>query len=314
MMNFHKLLGIRYPVIQGGMAHIATGRFAASVSNAGGIGLIASGAAPVDVIREEIRICRSLTDKPFGLNIMMMHPKADDIATLCMDEGIRFVTTGAGNPERFMNPFHDKGILLFPVVPNLSLAKRMEKIGADGVIAEGMEAGGHIGAMTTFTLIPQLAAELKIPIIAAGGIYSGKTLLAAEMLGASGVQMGTAFLVTEECPVHEQYKKKVLKGKSSQVTVIGNQIGLPIRLFQNAMTRQYLEAEKNGAGIEELEHFTLGALARAVKQGDVEEGSIMAGLVAGSIHEPYSVTTLLQRMQTEYNEARKQLAEGELPW
>lgn len=307
MMNFSKLMGIKYPVIQGGMAHIATGAFAASVSKAGGMGLIASGSSTVDQLREQIRICKSLTDNPFGVNIMLMHPQSSDFAQLCIDENVKFVTTGGGNPEEFIPAFHDNGITIYPVVPTLSLAKRMERIGADGIIAEGMEAGGHIGFMTTFTLIPQLAAELNIPIIAAGGIYSGATMLAAEALGAGGVQMGTAFLATEECPAHPDYKEKVVKGKSSQITIIGTQAGYPTRLFQNSMTRKYTEAEKAGADKMELEHFTLGALSRAVKTGDVQDGSVMAGLVAGSIHEMTTVPKLLEKMMLEYHDAKKTL-------
>lgn len=304
MMNFNKLLNIKYPIIQGGMAHIATGRFAASVSNAGGMGLIASGSWPIDQLRQEIKDCKALTDQPFGLNIMLMHPSADDIAQLCIDEGVPFVTTGAGNPEKYIKAFHDHNIIVYPVVPTLSLAKRMERIGADGIIAEGMEAGGHIGAMTTFTLIPQLTNELHIPVIAAGGIYSGQTMLAAEALGAAGVQMGTAFLVTEECPAHDNYKNKVIKGKSSQITIIGSQAGFPTRLFQNSMTRQYTEAEKAGADPMELEVFTLGALAKAVKNGDTDQGSLMAGLVAGSIHEKTTLPALMERIMTEYHAAK----------
>lgn len=308
MMNFNQLLGIKYPVIQGGMAHIATGQFAASVSAAGGMGLIASGSHTIDGLREQIHICKSLTQNPFGVNIMLMHPKSADIVQLCIDEKVPFVTTGGGNPEQYIKSFHENNITIYPVVPTLSLAKRMERIGADGVIAEGMEAGGHIGFMTTFTLIPQLAAELKIPIIAAGGIYSGATLLAAEVLGASGVQMGTAFLATEECPAHDNYKDKVLKGKSSQITIIGEQAGFPTRLFQNAMTRKYTEAEKAGADAMELELFTLGALSRAVKEGDVTDGSVMAGLVAGSIHEKTTVPALLEKIMAEYQEAKSNLS------
>lgn len=307
MMNFDQLLGIKYPIIQGGMAHIATGRFAASVSAAGGMGLIASGSWPIDQLRNEIRLCKSLTDRPFGVNIMLMHPQADDIAQLCIDEKVRFVTTGAGNPEQYIKDFHQHGTIVYPVVPTLSLARRMERIGADGVIAEGMEAGGHIGFMTTFTLIPQLAAELNIPIIAAGGIYSGSTMLAAEILGAAGVQMGTAFLTTAECPAHIEYKNKVIKGKSSQITIIGAQAGFPTRLFQNSMTRKYTEAEKAGADAMELELFTLGALSKAVKHGDVQEGSVMAGLVAGSLNEMTTVPTLLEKIMSEYQNQRQKL-------
>lgn len=300
MMNFNQKFNIKYPIIQGGMAHIANGKFASDVSNNGAMGLIGSGSAPVDIIKKEIEICKANTDKPFGLNIMMMHPNVEDIIQLCIDEKIKFVTTGAGNPEKYVSILHEHDISIYPVVPTLSLAKRMERIGADGIIAEGMEAGGHIGFMTTFTLLPQLAAEIKIPIIAAGGIYSGATMLAAEILGASGVQMGTAFLTTHECPIHEDYKEKVIRGKSAQITIIGNKIGMPIRLFKNSMTRNYLEKELAGAGIEELEYFTIGALAKAVREGNIDEGSVMAGLVAGSIDKRRSIRELLEDIMEEY--------------
>lgn len=305
MMNVNEVLNIKYPILQGGMAHIANGRFAAAVSNAGAMGLIASGSAPIDIIRNEIRICKQNTQNPFGLNIMMMHPNVDDIFQLCMEEDVKFVTTGAGNPEKYIEMLHANHTKIFPVIPTLSLAKRMQRIGADGIIAEGMEAGGHIGFMTTFTLLPQVAAEIDIPIIAAGGIYSGQTMLAAEILGASGVQMGTAFLATEECPIHENYKNKVISGKSSQVTVIGNKIKMPVRLFKNSMTRNYLEKENKGAGLEELEHFTIGALAKAVKEGDMEEGSVMAGLVAGSIKKKQSVHELITEIMTDYRKRKE---------
>lgn len=307
MMNFNEKLNIKYPIIQGGMAHIASGKFAASVSNAGAMGLIGSGSAPVDIIRKEIRECKENTDQPFGLNIMMMHPNVDDIFQLCIDENIKFVTTGAGNPEKYIKALHQNGILIYPVIPTLSLAKRMQRIGADGIIAEGMEAGGHIGFMTTFTLLPQVAAEIDIPIIAAGGIYSGQTMLAAEILGASGVQMGTAFLSTEECPIHEKYKEKILSGKSAQITVIGDKIKMPVRLFKNSMTRQYLQKESEGATLEELEYFTIGALARAVRTGDLDEGSVMAGLVVGSIKKRQSVAQLLSSMMEDYTQRKEAL-------
>lgn len=307
MMKFNKIFGIKYPIIQGGMAHIATGEFAAAVSENGAMGLIASGSWGIDRLRSEIKKCKSITKKPFGVNIMMMHPKADDIAQLCIDEKVAFVTTGAGNPEKYIKSFHENNIIIYPVVPTLSLAKRMERIGADGIIAEGMEAGGHIGSMTTFTLIPQLAAEIKIPIIAAGGIYSGSTMLAAEILGADGVQMGTSFLLTDECPIHENYKEKIEKGKSSQITIIGNNNGFPTRLFQNSMTREYTEAERRGADKFELEKFTLGALAKAVKDGDTEHGSLMAGLVAGSINQRSELKKMLEKIMSEYILTRKSL-------
>lgn len=306
-MELSKLLRIDYPIIQGGMAHIATGAFAAAVSQAGALGMIGAGGFSAEELKEEILEAQSLTDKPFGVNLMLLHPQIEEQAKLVTEMGVNLITTGAGNPGRFVEAWKDKGIKVFPVVGDPALGQRMARLGVDGLIAEGSEAGGHIGPMTTMTLIPQLRERTDLPLIAAGGIASGSQLLAAEALGAIGVQMGTAFLATEECPIHEDYKNRVLRASSSHSKVIGQIVGLPLRTLNNSMVRNYLEMESKGASKEELEHYTLGALRRAVHKGDISEGSLMAGLVVGQINKLLSVEELLEGLYQDYLVEKKRL-------
>ena len=277
------MLGIKYPVIQGGMAWVAEHHLAAAVSNAGGLGLIGAASAPPEVVREEIRKTKALTDKPFGVNVMLMNPNAPEVAKVIIEEGVKVVTTGAGNPARFMSMWKEAGIKVIPVVASVAMAKLMERGGADAVVAEGMESGGHIGSATTMTLVPQVVDAVTIPVIAAGGIGDGRGYAAAMMLGASAVQMGTRFVVAKESIVHENYKEKLVKAKDIDSEVTGMSTGHPIRLLRNKMTREYLKMEQEGAGFEELELLTLGSLRKAVMEGDVVHGSLMAGQIAGLI-------------------------------
>lgn len=282
-MRLDKKLGIKYPFIQGGMANIATGEFAAAVSNAGGLGLIGAGGMNVETLEENIYKCRKLTDKPFGVNIMLMNQQAAEMADLVYRENISVVTTGAGNPASYMGKWKEKGILVMPVMSSVLIAKKLEKAGADYIIAEGTESGGHVGEMTTMALVPQMADELNIPVIAAGGIADGRQLLAAFILGASGVQLGTCLLASVECPIHENYKEAVLKAKDNDTIVTGRIGGTPVRILKNQMAREYVKREKEGADKMELEKYTLGSLRRAVFDGDTKTGSLMAGQVAGQI-------------------------------
>ena len=262
-----ELLGIEHPIIQGGMAWVAEHQLAAAVSNAGGLGLIGAASAPEDVIRAEIRAAKELTDKPFGVNVMLMSPYAEEVARVIVEEGVKVVTTGAGNPGKYMEMWKDAGIKVIPVVASVALARMMEKAGADAVVAEGTESGGHIGAATTMTLVPQVADAVNIPVIAAGGIADGRGMAAAMMLGAEGVQIGTRFCVATECICHENYKKKIIKAKDIDSTVTGRSHGHPIRCLRNQMTKEYIKLEEQGAGFEELEHLTLGSLRNAVMDG-----------------------------------------------
>ena len=305
-MELKNILNTKYPIIQGGMARIATGAFAAAVSNAGGMGIIAAGGIKADKLREEIRVAKSLTNKPFGVNIMLLDRDVANCAKVVIEEGVKFVTTGAGTPDAYMPAWKEAGIIVFPLVASVATAKRAERSGADGVIAEGTEAGGHIGELTTMALVPQVKAAVSIPVVAAGGIASGAQLLAAISLGACGVQIGTAFLAAEECPIHENYKQAVLKAKDIDAVAIGRIGGIPIRMLRNQMTRNYLAREKEGATKEELEEFTLGALKRTVLEGDVVNGSLMAGQVAGMIKEIRPVKNILDEI---YNDALKILAD-----
>ena len=288
------MLGIRYPLIQGGMANIADGTFAAAVSSAGALGIIASGGVSCDGLREEIRRCRALTDRPFGVNVMLMHPEADAIAAMLVEEGVTIVTTGAGTPGKYMQNWKEHGVRVFPVVSGCALAVMMERCGADAVIAEGTESGGHVGEMTTMTLVPQVRDAVKIPVIAAGGIADGRQLAAAFALGAVGAQVGTCLLVSKECPIHDAYKEALLKAKDNSTVVTGRIAGTPVRILKNQMSRAYVKREKEGATLEELEHFTLGSLRRAVRDGDVREGSLMAGQTAGQLKEIRSLEEIFR--------------------
>lgn len=294
-----RLLGIEVPVIQGGMAWVAEYHLAAAVSNAGGLGLIGAASAPADWVRDQIRKAKELTKRPFGVNIMLMSPYADEVAQVVAEEGVKVVTTGAGNPEKYMKLWKKSGIKVIPVVASAALAKRMERCGADAVVAEGCEAGGHIGENTTMCLVPQIVDAVKIPVIAAGGIADGRGMAAAFMLGAQGVQMGTHFIVTDECQVHEAYKERILKAKDIDSRVTGRSTGHPVRALRNDMTKRYLELEKRGASFEELEQLTIGGLRKAVVDGDVKDGSVMAGQIAGLVKERMSCKELLDRLVAE---------------
>lgn len=299
-MIINELLNIKYPFIQGGMANISNGKFAAAVSNAGGLGIIASGGLTADQLIENIKICKELTDKPFGVNIIMLHREIEKIAQIVIDEKIDVVTTGAGNPEKYIENWKKNNIKVIPVVSNVALARKMEQIGADMIIAEGQESGGHIGELSTMVLTPLIVSNVNIPVISAGGIATGKQILAAEILGAKGVQMGTVFLGTEECPINQKYKEKILKAKSSNTTVIGRINGLPTRLLKNTMSKRYIELEKNGASREELELFTFGALRKSVNDGDLVNGSIMAGEVVEEVKKIEKTEVLLDRLYNDY--------------
>ena len=277
----NKLLGIKYPILQGGMANISNGEFASAISNAGALGTIATGGMDSKTLVEQIRVCKSKTDKPFAVNLMLLHPQIDEFAQIVIDENVPVVTTGAGNPSKYMKMWKEADIKVIPVVPNLTLAKRVESNGADAIIAEGNESGGHIGPMTTMTILGEIVGNVDIPVIAAGGVCNGRQMLATEVLGASGVQMGTVFLASDECPIHENYKNSIIKASSNQVTVTGYSISMPVRLIKNEMSRKYLELERKGTDKMELEKYTLGSLKKAVLDGDVKTGSVMAGLVVG---------------------------------
>ncbi len=297
-----KLLGIRYPIIQGGMAWVAEYHLASAVSNAGGLGLIGAANAPADWVRDQVRKMKELTDKPFGVNIMLMSPSADEVAKVMVEEKVPVVTTGAGNPEKYIGMWKEAGIKVIPVV---AMAKRMERAGADAVVAEGSEAGGHIGETTTMVLVPQIADAVQIPVIAAGGIADGRGIAAAFMLGAKGVQMGTHFVVTDECQVHENYKERILRAKDIDTRVTGRSTGHPVRALRNEMTRRYLELEGKGASFEELELLTLGGLRKAVVEGDVKTGSVMAGQSAGMVKESMSCRALIEKLAAEAEELLK---------
>ncbi|MCI5650563.1 MAG: enoyl-[acyl-carrier-protein] reductase FabK [Fusicatenibacter sp.] len=294
-----KLLGIEYPIIQGGMAWVAEHHLAAAVSEAGGLGLIGASAAPSEWVREQIRAAKELTDKPFGVNIMLMSPYADDVAKVVAEEGVKVVTTGAGNPEKYMEMWKNAGIRVIPVVASVALAKRMERAGADAVVAEGCESGGHIGETTTMALVPQVVDAVQIPVIAAGGIADGRGIAAAFMLGAKAVQMGTRFVATKEAVVHENYKHMILKAKDIDTRVTGRSTGHPVRALRNDMTRHYLELEQQGAPFEELEKLTLGGLRRAVVDGDVKTGSVMSGQIAGLVKEEMTCKEVITNLMNQ---------------
>ena len=288
-----QLLGIEYPVIQGGMAWVAEYHLAAAVSKAGGLGIIGAASTPPEVVREQVRAVKELTDKPFGVNVMLMNPNAAEVAQVVIEEQVPVVTTGAGNPAKFMDAWKAAGVKVIPVVASVAMAKLMVRAGADAVVAEGMESGGHIGAATTMTLVPQVVDAIDIPVIAAGGIADGRGMAAAMMLGAKAVQMGTRFVVAKESIVHSNYKERVIKAKDIDSEITGMSTGHPIRQLRNQMTRAYLEKEKNGADFEELELLTLGSLRKAVMEGDVRDGSLMAGQIAGLIKEELTCAEII---------------------
>ena len=300
-MWLNETLNIKYPLIQGGMARVATGAFAAASSNAGALGLIGSGGMTAEMLKDAIKEAKSLTDKPFGVNLMLMNPEADKQAQLVIDEGIKVVTTGAGNPGKYMKAWKEAGIIVIPVVPSVALAKRMERAGADAVIAEGTESGGHVGELTTMALLPQVKAAVNIPVIGAGGIASGKQALAALALGADGFQVGTMLLAAKEAPIHE-----------TGTTVTGRIAGTPVRIIKNKMAKEYIKREKEGASMMELEKFTLGGLRRAVVEGDVDTGSLMAGQVAGMINKEDTLANIIENLFKELKEEQKKIAEVNL--
>lgn len=281
-----ELLGCEYPIIQGGMAWVAEHKLASAVSNAGGIGLIAGGNAPIDYLREQIHLCKENTNKPFGVNIMLMSDNADDLAQLVIDEGVSVVTTGAGNPGKYISAWKEAGVKVIPVVPSVALAKRMERAGADAVVAEGTESGGHIGENTTMCLVPQVVDAVSIPVVAAGGIADGRGMAASFMLGAEGVQIGTRFLASEECQIHQTFKDLVIKAKDTDNIVTGRYTGHPCRNIKTKFAKQLANGEKDGSlSPEEFEKLTVGALRRAVVDGDVESGSFLCGAIAGMVNE-----------------------------
>ena len=308
-MKLNELLGIEFPIIQGGMANVATGRFAAAVSNAGALGLVAGGGLDAEALRAEIRDAKAATDKPFGVNLMLMNPHIDELAKVVVEEGVQVVTTGAGNPGKYVPAWKEAGIKVFPVVAAPVLAKRLERYGIDGVIAEGTESGGHVGEMTTMALVPQVADAVSVPVIAAGGIADGRQLCAAFALGACGVQVGTVLLASEECPIHDNYKGAVLKAGANDTVVTGRSGGAPVRVLKNKMAREYLRMEKQNLPLEEMEKLTLGSLRRAVFDGDVDTGSFMAGQVAGMIHEIKPLRQIFEELMAGYEQVRKELSE-----
>jgi len=294
-----KLLGIEYPIIQGGMAWVAEHHLAAAVSEAGGLGLIGGANAPAEVVRNEIREARKLTSKPFGVNVMLMSPHAEDIAKVVVEEGIKVVTTGAGSPEKYMKMWKEAGIVVIPVVASVALARRMERTGADAVVAEGTESGGHIGEATTMTLVPQVVDAVNIPVIAAGGIADGRGLAASFMLGAKAVQMGTRFVVADESIVSEAYKDRIIAAKDIDSAVTGRSHGHPVRSLRNAMTREYSKLEAEGKSFEELEYLTLGTLRKAVMEGDIVHGTVMAGQIAGLVSKKQSAKEIIEEIMSE---------------
>ena len=297
------LLGIKFPIFQGGMAWIAEAELAAAVSNAGGLGIIAGGSAPIDYLREQIRKAKSLTDKPFGVNIMLMSPNADDLAQLVIDEGVAVVTTGAGNPGKYMEAWKAANVKVVPVVPSVALAKRMERSGADAVIAEGTESGGHIGENTTMCLVPQVVDAVKIPVLAAGGIADGRGIAASFMLGAEGVQVGTRFLASEECVVHPTYKELVVKAKDTDSVVTGRYTGHPCRNVKTKFSRRLAQGESAGSITpDEFEQLTLGSLRKAVQDGDLENGSFLCGAIAGMITEVKPCKDIIEEMFAQAEE------------
>ena len=300
--EINNLLEIEYPIIQGGMAWVAEHHLAAAVSEAGGFGLIGAANAPADWVREQIRKTKELTDRPFGVNVMLMSPYADEVARVIAEEGVKAVTTGAGNPEKYMELWKERNIKVIPVVASVALAKRMERCGADAVVAEGCESGGHIGESTTMTLVPQVVDAVDIPVIAAGGIGDGRGIAAAFMLGAKGVQMGTRFVVTKECQVHPAYKERIIRAKDIDTRVTGRSTGHPIRALRNDMTKAYLQKEQEGASTEELELLASGALRRAVQEGDIHNGSLMSGQIAGLIKEEVSCKQLIETLVSQTKE------------
>ncbi|WP_195987840.1 enoyl-[acyl-carrier-protein] reductase FabK [Clostridium sp. D53t1_180928_C8] len=301
------ILGIKYPIFQGGMAWVSESTLVAAVSNAGGLGIIAGANAPASYIREQIRKTKELTDKPFGLNIMLLSENADELADMAIEEGVKVITTGAGNPGKYMEKWKKAGITVIPVVASVALAKRMERCGADAVIAEGCESGGHVGKLTTMALLPQVVDAVNIPVIGAGGIGDGRGIAAAFVLGASGVQVGTRFLASEECQIHDNYKNAVIKSKDIDTVVTGRCTGHPVQVLKNKLAKEYLKLENSNASLETLEELGKGALKKAVVDGDVDNGSLMAGQISGMVKKIQSVKNIIEEMFNEYEEIKRNL-------
>lgn len=293
------VLGIEHPIIQGGMAWVATAELAAAVSNGGGLGIIGAGHMPTDILREEIRKAKELTDKPFGVNLMLLTPHIDELIQVTLEEGVPVITTGAGNPGSIINSFKERGTKVIPVVPTVALAQRMEKVGADAVIVEGTEAGGHVGELTTMVLVPQIVDAVSIPVIAAGGIADGRGLVAALALGASGVQIGTRFICATECTAHDNYKQKIITAKDRDTTVTARSTGHPVRVLKNKLSREFEKLEKEGAEIERLEELGVGKLRTAVKDGDVDFGSLMAGQSSALVKKIEPAADIIKELVTD---------------
>lgn len=308
-MTITKLLGIKYPVFQGAMAQIARHQLASAVSNAGGLGIIASGGMSPEQLREEIVNCKKYTDKPFAVNLMLMMHNINEIIDVIIDEGVGIVTTGAGTPRKYMPKLKEAGIKVIPVIPSVKAARKMEELGCDAVVVEGMEAGGHVGESTTMALLPQVTSAVNIPVIAAGGIADGRGVAAAYCLGASGVQMGTVFLATEECPVSENYKNAIIEAVDTSTTLTGTKFGAPVRGIKNELTKRYHELEEKSSTLMELEELTLGSLRKAAYEGDVENGSIMSGQIAGLVNEIRPVKDVIEGI---FEEAQKVLEETKI--
>ena len=304
-MAITDLLGIKYPIFQGAMAQIARHELVSAVSNAGALGILASGGVSPEELRREIQQCKEFTDKPFAVNLMLMMPNIDEIIDVVIEEGVKIVTTGAGTPRKFMPRLKEVGIKVIPVIPSVKAAVKMEELGCDAVVVEGMEAGGHVGTSTTMALLPQVTSAVNIPVIAAGGIADGRGMAAAYCLGASGVQMGTVFLASEECPVTDAYKNMILEAVDTSTTLTGEKFGAPVRGIKNELTKKYHELEERSSTLMELEELTLGSLRRAVYDGDVENGSVMAGQIAGLVNEICPVKNIIEDVIKEAREVLK---------
>ena len=306
-MTITNLLGIKYPIFQGAMAQIARHELVSAVSNAGALGILASGGVSPEELRKEIQQCKELTDKPFAVNLMLMMPNIDEIIDVVIEEGVKIVTTGAGTPRKFMPRLKEAGIKVIPVIPSVKAAVKMEELGCDAVVVEGMEAGGHVGTSTTMALLPQVTSAVNIPVVAAGGIADGRGMAAAYCLGASGVQMGTVFLASEECPVTDAYKNMILEAVDTSTTLTGEKFGVPVRSIKNELTKRYHELEEQSSTLMELEELTLGSLRRAVYDGDVENGSVMAGQIAGLVNEIRPVKNIIEDVIKEAREVLKKI-------
>ncbi|EAG5889238.1 DUF561 domain-containing protein [Listeria monocytogenes] len=306
-MSLTEMLQIKYPILQGAMAQIATYELASAVSNAGGLGIIASGGMSADALREQIRLCKEKTTKPFAVNIMLMMPNCPELVDVIIEEDVRVVTTGAGTPKPFMEKFKAAGIKVIAVIPSVKIAQKMEEIGVDAVVAEGTEAGGHVGETTTMALVRQVVSAVNIPVIAAGGIADGHGMAAVYALGASGVQIGTLFLVAEECPVPASFKQAVLDATDTSTTVTGRRNGAPVRSIKNPMIQKYVELENENASRDKLEELTLGSLRKAVHEGDVENGSVMAGQICGMLTEIRSTSNIIENLMKESKQVASNL-------